>query len=179
MRASSDKLESSSTLNREHIRVEGLNMSTTHYSLLEQDTCSPKSHPGREALGSVELNDWPRLSLRRADDLSIVDITHPQSLFDWRVVEALGTQLHRLIEDGHTRLVLNLAGVRFMSSDVLAVLAMLQRRTELANGRLGLCGLDPLMRDMVRICRIEHLFDIYTSDVDALMRASSRCTGGS
>ena len=160
-------------MNGEHICVEGLNMNTTNQSLLEQDACSPKSHPGREALGCVELDDWPRLRLRRAEGVSIVEITHPQRLFDWRVVEELSAQLHRLIEDGHTRLVLNLGGVRFMSSDVLAVLAMLQRRIERANGRLGLCGLDPLMRDMVRICRIEHLFDIYTSDVDALLRASN------
>ena len=160
-------------MNREHICVEGLNMSTMNHSLLEQDACSPNGHPSREALDSVQLDDWPRLSLRHADGLSVVEITHPQCLFDWRVVEEISAQLHRLVEDGHTRLVLNLGGVRFMSSDVLAVLAMLQRRTERANGRLGLCGLDPLMRDMVRICRIEHLFDIYTCDVDALMRAAT------
>ena len=49
-----------------------------------------------------------------------------------------------------------------MSSDVLGMLAGLDQRVKRAQGcRLGLCGLDPVMRDMMRICHLEQVFDIH------------------
>jgi hypothetical protein len=60
-----------------------------------------------------------------------------------------------------------------MSSDVLAILAGLHLRVERAQGRLGLFGLDPVLRDMVRICRLERVFDLYTDEGEALSNAKA------
>jgi anti-anti-sigma factor len=78
-----------------------------------------------------------------------------------------------LIDDGHRRLLLNLSRVRYISSDVLGVLAMVRRQIDRARGTLGLCGLDPTLRQMMRICHLEELFDIYADESEALdtMRA--------
>ena len=63
---------------------------------------------------------------------------------------------------------LNLGGIRLMSGGMLATLVGLHRRVERAQGRLGLFGLDPVLRDMVRICRLERVFEIYPDEQDAL-----------
>ena len=99
--------------------------------------------------------------------LSIVDM-NINVLIEEGTIRELGTQLHRLVDEGHTRLLLNLGGVRYFSSDMLAILAGLHRRVERAQGRLGLFGLDPVLRDMLRICRLERVFDIYADEREAL-----------
>jgi anti-anti-sigma factor len=110
----------------------------------------------------------PRLSVRVIDGLAVVDIVNADVLFEEGAIRELSTQLHRLVGEGSTRLLLNFRGVRYMSSDVLATLAGLHRRVERARGRLGLFGLDPVLRDMVRICRLERVFQIYADEREAL-----------
>ncbi|QDV39374.1 hypothetical protein ElP_73400 (plasmid) [Tautonia plasticadhaerens] len=55
-----------------------------------------------------------------------------------------------------------------MSSDVLGILADLQRKFAPACGRIQFCGLDPLLRDMFRITHLEDVFDICTDEAEAL-----------
>jgi anti-anti-sigma factor len=82
----------------------------------------------------------------------------------------VGRELRRLIEEGHTRLVVNFAGVRYLSTEVLAILAGLQRKVDPARGNIVLCGLDPLLRDMVRIVHLDRVFDICGDEAEALGR---------
>jgi anti-anti-sigma factor len=100
---------------------------------------------------------------------AIVRFLDSEILFEEAAVRAVSHQLHRLLqEEGHTRLVVNFAGVRYVSSDLLAVLAALQREVELTRGRITLCGLDPLLQDMVRIAHLDRVFDIGSDEVEAL-----------
>ena len=121
-----------------------------------------------KASSYLPTDEWPRLKVRILEGRSVVDIVNAEALFDPGVIRDLGIQLHHLIEEGHTRLLLNLSGVRYMSSDVLGTLAMLHRRAKRQRGRIGLIGLEPLMRDMVRICSLEPIFDIYADENEAL-----------
>jgi anti-sigma B factor antagonist len=116
----------------------------------------------------VAPDGLPRLIVRAVSGFSVVDIQNAEILFEEEAIRGLSTQLHRLIEEGHTRLLLNFGGVRYMSSAVLAILAGLHRRLERAQARLGLCGLDSVLRDMVRICSLERMFDIYDDEREAL-----------
>jgi anti-anti-sigma factor len=119
----------------------------------------------------LPADEWPRIKVRTVDGVSVVDILNANALFDPGVIRDLGIQLRRLIEEGHSRLLLDLSGVRYMSSDLLGMLAMLHRRIDRHNGRIGLIGLEPLLREMVRICSLEPMFDIYASESEALHTA--------
>jgi anti-anti-sigma factor len=100
---------------------------------------------------------------------ALVRFEGAEILFEEEAVHAVGRELHRLIEEGgHTRLVVNFAGVRYISSEVLGILAALQRRAEAARGGIALCGLDPLLRDMVRITRLDRAFDVCGDEAEAL-----------
>ena len=62
----------------------------------------------------------------------------------------------------------NFGGVQYLSSEVLGILAGLQRKVEQARGRIQLCGLDPLLREMVRITHLDRVFDICDDEAEAL-----------
>jgi anti-anti-sigma factor len=108
------------------------------------------------------------VAVQVVEGLSIVEIQNAEELVDPDAIRSLSTQLHRLIEEGHTRLLLDFEGVQRVSAGVLGVLASVHRRLEHAQTRLGLCGLDPVMRQMIRICGLELVFDIYADQTDAL-----------
>src|SRR5215217_4247031 len=115
----------------------------------------------REVLSlSAKVEGLPRLRVCTIERTAIVRLESAAILFEESAVRAVGEQLHRLVEEGHTRLLVNFGGVRYLSSDMLAVLAGLQRQLEPARGRIQLCGLDPLVHQMLRISRLDGVFDV-------------------
>jgi anti-sigma B factor antagonist len=133
----------------------------------DESASSVKVWDGK-ASSYLPTDEWPRLNVRMVEGRSVVDVLNAEALFDPGVIRDLSIQLHHLIEGGHTRVLLNLSGVRYMSSDVLGTLALLHRRARRQRGRIGLIGLEPLLRDMVRICSLEPIFDIYADENEAL-----------
>ena len=122
----------------------------------------------RASSTSEVLEGRPLLDVRVVDGLSVVKFVNSQYLVDQDVIRALSLQLHHLIEEGHTRMLLNFCGVQCISGGVLGMLAALHGRLERVQARLGLCGLDPLMRQVIRICHLEPVFDIYADQEEAL-----------
>jgi anti-anti-sigma factor len=111
----------------------------------------------------------PRLRVQTIERTAIFRFVDAEILFAEADVQAVGDQLKRLVEDGgHSRLLLNLTGVRCMSCAVLGILANLQKKIGPAGGRIQLCGLDPLLRDMVRITHLDTVFDVCTNEAEAL-----------
>jgi anti-anti-sigma factor len=98
--------------------------------------------------------------VRTTDGKTVVEVLDAEVLFAQEDIAELAGQLRRLVEAGHTRLVLDFSGVRSMSSDVLGALAGLHRRLEAVGGRLGLSRPDPAIRDMLRICRLDRYLDV-------------------
>jgi anti-anti-sigma factor len=123
---------------------------------------SPKFGSG---MGSQDRR--PAVRVRTVDGLTVVDVLDAENLFAAEAIAELAAQLHRPVEAGHTRMLLNFRGVRSMSSDVLGTLAGLHRRLEKLGGRLGLSDPDPGLRDMLRICRLDRLFEIVAEGAEA------------
>jgi anti-anti-sigma factor len=97
----------------------------------------------------------PTIRVRTSEGSTVVELLNADFLFAAEDIAELGRPLHRLVDAGHTRLVVDLSGARSMSSDVLGMLAELHRRLEKVGGRLGLIRTDPIVRDMLRICRLD------------------------
>ena len=116
----------------------------------------------------------PALRVRAVDGTAVVDIINAETLYAEEDISHLSNQLLRLAEDGHTRLVLNFREVHTMSSDVLGMLAGLHRRLEKSRRRLGISGLDPVLRDMLRICSLERVFDFQADESEASSAAARR-----
>jgi anti-anti-sigma factor len=115
----------------------------------------------------------PALRARAVDGTVHVEIINAETLYAEEDISHLADQLHRLAEDGHTRLVLSFREVHTMSSDVLGMLAAFHRRLGRSRRRLAITGVDPVLRDMLRICRLERVFDL---DAEASGAAARRDT---
>ena len=116
----------------------------------------------------------PALRGRAVDGTTVVYIINAESLYAEQDISHLANQLSRLAEDGYTRLVLNFCEVHTMSSDVLGMLAALHRRLEKSRRRLTISGLDPVLSDMLRICRLERVFDLHADESEASGAAARR-----
>ena len=133
---------------------------------------SPAAIDGRDDERDERSDPPPavgRLRLRVLEPTALIHFEDAECLLDQAIVRELDRLLERLSRpDGHPRLVLNFDGVRSLSSDVLARLARLAKRAEPVHGRPRLCGLDPLLREVVRITRLDALFDICGDEAEAL-----------
>ena len=111
----------------------------------------------------------PSLRVRTLERTAIVRFEDAEILFEEGAVRTVGQELRRLIEEGgHIRLVVNFAGVRYLSSEVLGILAGLQRQVDPLRGSIVLCGLDPLLRDMLRITHLERVSEVSGDEAEAL-----------
>src|SRR5262249_46784143 len=86
-----------------------------------------------------EAAGGPRLRVRTGERTAVVRFEDAEILFEEHAVHTVGRELHRLIEEGgHTRLVVNFARVRYLSCEVLGILAGLQREVDPARGNIAL-----------------------------------------
>ncbi|CAI8944164.1 STAS domain-containing protein [Methylocaldum szegediense] len=69
----------------------------------------------------------------------------------------------KLLEEGHTRLVIDLSGVRFIDSSGLGALLSGYKNASLRSGSFLLAGLQPRVQSMFELTRLHRVFDIYPS----------------
>lgn len=80
------------------------------------------------------------------------------SLMDPAVIEALGAHVDKQLSDGHTSLVLDFQQVQYISSNMIGVLVGARLSVIRAGGRLVLAGLNPRLRELLKITRMEKMF---------------------
>ncbi len=110
----------------------------------------------------------PRLLVRSAGDVLIVDVLNAGLFAGDHDVEELGGSLLRLAREGHVRILLNLEGLEYVSSRLLATLVSLNERVARARGFLKLCRLEPGLRDTLRVCCLDTTFEIHDTECEAL-----------
>jgi anti-sigma B factor antagonist len=86
--------------------------------------------------------------------------------------------LRATLEDGRTRIVLDLSGVMFIDSTGLSVLLNALRRTTRAGGRMALVCTNPTVLRLFEITRLESTFDIHAG-VEPALAAVQADAGGS
>ena len=129
----------------------------------------PADGRGGIQAAAAEPDGQPRVRVKVIERTVLVRIVNADFFFEESAVRALGDELDRLIEEeGHTRLLLNFAGVQHLSCAALGRLVALQRKLVPARGGIRLCGLNPLLQDMLRITHLDRAFDVYTDEAEAL-----------
>jgi anti-anti-sigma factor len=110
-----------------------------------------------------------RLRLRIIERMAIVRFVDCEFLIGGAIAREVIGQLEHLVNDqGCARLLLNFGGVRYLSSGMLAALAGLQEEVSRRGGRVQLCGLDPLLRDLLRFSGLDWVFDDCADEAEAL-----------
>jgi anti-sigma B factor antagonist len=102
---------------------------------------------------------------RRVGDIAVVRIAG--RLVEGSESAALQKHIDGLMPFG-TQILLNLAEVEFLDSSGLGLLVRYLTRTRNAHGNLKLCALPPQLLEVLRVTRLQGVFDPYASEADAI-----------
>jgi anti-sigma B factor antagonist len=120
----------------------------------EGETCAMPEHR------RLEVSEVSDVTVVRFTDRRILDVTN---------IEELGGELFGLVEqENRKNLLLNFAGVQFLSSAALNKLIILDRKVKRAGGKLKLSNLRPEIYEVFVITRLHEVFDIRDDEKEAL-----------
>lgn len=111
------------------------------------------------------------LHAKTVNGVMVVGLNAPESVFQTKDVEELDEELGRLIaESGRHNVLLNLEGIRYLSSSLLGRLINLHKKLAQDDRRFAVCCLTPVMGDTFRVSRLDHLLEVFDSEASALAR---------
>jgi anti-sigma B factor antagonist len=108
---------------------------------------------------------------RAAGDVMILDVTGKMTLGDGD--EVLKDKVNSLVHQGHTKLVLNLAGVPYIDSAGLGEIVRTYTTVSRQGGSLKLLGLTKRITDLLSITKLLTVFETYDNEADAVRSFSS------
>jgi anti-sigma B factor antagonist len=102
---------------------------------------------------------------RVVDGIVVLDVLSAKSIGNGQMERATQS----LLDCGSVpRVVLNLSEVKFASSSFIAGLVSLHKRIRAAEGKLVLCGLRPVIQEVLHGARLDKLFVIADDEENAL-----------
>jgi anti-sigma B factor antagonist len=115
------------------------------------------------------------LQNRRVEDIAIVKCSG-------RITEGLeSAALQKCLKDllpYGADVILDLADVDFVDSSGLGLLVRFLMRTQRAQGNLKLCGVRANLREILRITKLNTLFDVYNTEAEAVAEFYQRSKAG-
>lgn len=109
-----------------------------------------------------------RLEVSKTGEISVVTFTD-QKILDEAAIQELGAELFALVEhDNRKTILLDFAGVEFLSSAALGKLITFDRKLKTAKGRLKMCGLAPGILEVFQVTKLNKVFDIRAERAEAL-----------
>ena len=111
--------------------------------------------------------------MRRQKDVLVVDLS---GRCDASTAPATKRELQKLIEEGDTRVVVNLSGLSFIDSSGLGALVSCQRRATNEGGGLRIADVPPFAASIFHLTRLTRVFNVRESEqqaVDALAQSGS------
>lgn len=101
------------------------------------------------------------------DDLTLVSVEGPLDAAASKEARGLfGT----LVEDGHRRMVVDLAAVDFIDSSGLGVLVGLLKKIRAEDGELRIAGVSPSLMSIFELTQVDRVFAMYDT-ADAALAA--------
>lgn len=93
------------------------------------------------------------------------------AIIDGTSVEAIGKELYVLAdEQAHTKVVLDMSAVKFLSSQMLGVLIAFQKKMAAIKGKFVICGLRPDLAKVFKITQLDKLF-LFAENEDKSLRS--------
>jgi anti-sigma B factor antagonist len=105
------------------------------------------------------------IEAREVDGVQVVDISGKLNTGTSPEAEEY---LNELIDEGASKIVLNLEKLDFMSSTGLRVVLSTGKKVAAAGGKLVVCELNPTVREIFKMSGFSTMFDVYDSEEEAL-----------
>ncbi len=118
------------------------------------------------------MPDNPRMKVEREGDITIVELTD-RKILDEVNISQIGDRLREIISKaGKPKLVLDFANVSHMSSSALGMLITVHKHVREKAGELRLCNIQPTIYEVFVITRLNEIFNICESRVEAVRSIS-------
>ena len=118
------------------------------------------------------------LNATRRDNVAVIV---PRGRIDHLNAEAFGKALAPYLEQCHggggLHLLLDLAGLEYISSAGLRVLMLASKKVAPAGGRIAVAAPQPLVREILQISRFDLVFPVYPDLARALAELSATAAG--
>jgi anti-sigma B factor antagonist len=121
-----------------------------------------------KSVKGVTIKSVKGVTIKSVKGVTIVTFLYPQIL-DLAVIQELGDDLFALVEqDGRTSLVLDFRIVEFLSAAMIGNLVILDKKVKEKSGRLVLCNLTLVIKEVLAITRLDKVFEIEDSLDEAI-----------
>jgi anti-sigma B factor antagonist len=87
---------------------------------------------------------------------------------DFATSNTLKEEILKRIVEGRNRILLNLSQVDFVNSSGLGTLVSILKEIRLAKGRLALANLATYVQEIFEITQLSHIFEIFSSEDEAI-----------
>ena len=104
--------------------------------------------------------------IKKSGDVTILKITHEEITLDDN--ENLKNTFDKTIKAGARKIILDLSGLKFISSIVLASLVFIKQKIKDVNGAIALIGLSGRVKDVFDMTDLHKIFDIYETEQEAI-----------
>src|SRR5262245_663242 len=99
------------------------------------------------------------------DDVAVIEIS---GRFDAQAAPSVAEWLETTAATTPGQVVVNLADASFLDSSALAVLVRAVKRCRMRGGDVRLCGVQPSVRLIFELTRLNQAFDMFASETEAV-----------
>jgi anti-sigma B factor antagonist len=93
------------------------------------------------------------------------------SIMDLPAIEMIGGELYALVDQqARRKIVLDFSAVRFLSSQMLGVIILLQKKARLIGGRVVLCAMRPELMKVFQITKLDKILEFAPDERGALAK---------
>ena len=102
---------------------------------------------------------------RREGDVFVVDMV---GRLDSRTSGPASTELNQIDQGGHRKILLNVAGVEYISSAGLRAILVAAKLVDVHQGMLKICDANAVVQKVMEVSGIGSLLHLYPTEKDAL-----------
>ena len=105
------------------------------------------------------------INTRRVKDVVVADLI---GRLDSQTCGPASTVLNPIVQAGDRKVLLNLAGIEYLSSAGLRAIHVAAKLLKSHHGTLKICQANPMVKEVLDITGIGHLLDHHTTEAEAL-----------
>jgi anti-sigma B factor antagonist len=111
----------------------------------------------------------PHFTVQTVEKWHIVEFK-TTSLMDPMILEEIGRELYRLVdEEDRRRVVLDFEQVQYLSSQAIGIILTLNKKlASLKNSKLVLCGVGPKLLELLKITRLDRILTVKPTQQEAV-----------
>ena len=106
------------------------------------------------------------INIKKVRDVTVLGFCFNEINLEQR--EALKKELNKVLLPGETKFVIDLSGIGFLSSLVIATIVFFAKEVRGKNGEIKLSGLSTEALGILKLTQLDKIFEIYDTEQDAV-----------